>query len=568
MASNSEIDKLQRRWDENPLGLTFAPLAEAYRKAGDTARALELLEQGLAQHPNYVPAHIVRGRCHLDAQADQEAEISFLRVTELDPENVIALKGLAELSERAGRLPEALHRLELLLDVDRNNEEARGQLDRVRELQASQAAQGSPSSQPAATAAPAAEPAPTAAAEPIPQETLEAFEATALSDLQLDVDTELTSAPESEFQIPNDAETLRPADNRIADIVLGAEPPEPQYHHAEVPPGSDAGSQSDSLLDAGTDSVDALLGDDYSSLLSYQHEPAETVESVETIESAVHKPVADEEGKVPGFIPVGDELGIPFGDLLPPPPAPPFERETFLPPPPAPEPEFQPAEAIDAEAAIEESAPEPEPPVAPEPEPSAAEDAEPELVVTETMAEIFLRQGHRELALAVYVQLAQREPDNERIAAALARLTPDVPPPPPAPAPEPPRPFAASDTGGRSVGQLFGALLSAARPTPAPAIHPPAFEPPKRGNGEPTRPAQESLSLSAVFGEGGTPVGPAGTNTDPPAGEPSFDEFFAPATGSAEVELPRAPGSETNAMPAPVPEDLEQFNAWLRGLKR
>ena len=134
MASSGELEKLERRWAENQLGLTFAPLAEAYRKAGDPARALQLLQVGMAQHPNYIPAHIVRGRCHLDLQADGEAELCFLRVTELDPENVIALKSLAEISERAGRLPEAIHRLEMLLDIDRNNEEARGQLDRVREI--------------------------------------------------------------------------------------------------------------------------------------------------------------------------------------------------------------------------------------------------------------------------------------------------------------------------------------------------------------------------------------------------------------------------------------------------
>jgi tetratricopeptide (TPR) repeat protein len=85
MAYTSEIEKLERRWNENPLGLTFAPLAEAYRKAGDHTRALELLEIGLAQHPNYVPAHIVRGRCNLDANGDDAAELAFLRVIELDP---------------------------------------------------------------------------------------------------------------------------------------------------------------------------------------------------------------------------------------------------------------------------------------------------------------------------------------------------------------------------------------------------------------------------------------------------------------------------------------------------
>ena len=53
MAPSREIEKLQRRWQENPLGLTFAPLAEAYRKEGMLPDALELLEIGLTQHPNF-----------------------------------------------------------------------------------------------------------------------------------------------------------------------------------------------------------------------------------------------------------------------------------------------------------------------------------------------------------------------------------------------------------------------------------------------------------------------------------------------------------------------------------
>src|SRR5574341_401178 len=134
MAQSREIEKLQRRWQENPLGLTFAPLAEAYRKEAMYAEALELLDIGLSQHPNYVPALIVRGRCHLDADADSAAEAAFLRVVELDPENVIALKSLAEIAERAGRYGDAASSLQQLLAFDRNNDEARAHLDRVRGL--------------------------------------------------------------------------------------------------------------------------------------------------------------------------------------------------------------------------------------------------------------------------------------------------------------------------------------------------------------------------------------------------------------------------------------------------
>ena len=42
MAYQSEVEKLTARWNENP-GQYFAPLADAYRKAGDLEMALEVL---------------------------------------------------------------------------------------------------------------------------------------------------------------------------------------------------------------------------------------------------------------------------------------------------------------------------------------------------------------------------------------------------------------------------------------------------------------------------------------------------------------------------------------------
>jgi tetratricopeptide (TPR) repeat protein len=528
MASSGEIEKLERRWAENQLGLTFAPLAEAYRKAGDPDRALLLLEAGLAQHPNYIPAHIVRGRCHLDAQADSAAELSFLRVTELDPENVIALKSLAEISERAGRLPEAMRRLELLLDVDRNNEEARGQLDRVREVYA------------ASSAAPVAPP---AVEEPLPEmeEVQTAPEAPApvsYEDLLVPAMEAEEAAPPAEsesvneYLLPNDSETLLPSEDGIDDIILAEETELEVREDVEEP--SPVGA-------------------------SYGHEAS----------------------------PIVMDTPVPIVDVQPPPP-PDDSYESFLPPPPEPpaaaevpgfEPEPAPAWEEPAEAAVESIAapaealfqpvgalveePEPEP----ESEPAELSSREPELVVTETMAEIFLRQGHRELALAVYTQLSLRDPDNRRLAEVATALSEELAPPAPAPPPEAPAPrYAAVETGGRSVQSLFGALLSASRPAVATAIHPPAFETPRHAAGEPTRPAQEPLSLGAVFGDAAVPGGPA----SPPVvsgSEPSYEEFFAPGS-SADAELPRPPEHDAATAASQVPEDLEQFNAWLRGLKR
>ena len=131
MAAPSEIEKLERRYAENPDGRFFAPLADAYRKAGNLVRALELVRAGLGKHPDYLSAHIVLGRCLLDKGDDAEAEQTFRSVLELDAENIIALKSLAEISERTGRTLEARQWLQKLLVVDSMNVEAEADLQRL-----------------------------------------------------------------------------------------------------------------------------------------------------------------------------------------------------------------------------------------------------------------------------------------------------------------------------------------------------------------------------------------------------------------------------------------------------
>ena len=63
MAYTSEIEKLEARYRDNPKGRNFAPLADAYRKAGLIDNAVELCQTGLKLHPDYVSAYIVYARC-------------------------------------------------------------------------------------------------------------------------------------------------------------------------------------------------------------------------------------------------------------------------------------------------------------------------------------------------------------------------------------------------------------------------------------------------------------------------------------------------------------------------
>ena len=162
--ATSEIEKLERRYAENPHGLTFAPLAEVHRKNGDVARALELLTAGLELHPNYIPASIVLGRCHQDLGDLPSAEAAFAHVLRLDDENVIALKSLADINERLERFGEAENWLRRLVLVDRSNDEAREQLQRLEAKE--KAAPVAPA--PAVAPVPAVAPEPVVAAAPSP----------------------------------------------------------------------------------------------------------------------------------------------------------------------------------------------------------------------------------------------------------------------------------------------------------------------------------------------------------------------------------------------------------------
>src|SRR5215210_5726318 len=143
--ATSEIDKLERRYAENPHGLTFAPLAEVHRKSGDIPRALQLLRIGLELHPNYIPASIVLGRCHQDLGDLPAAEDAFGHVLRLDDENVIALKSLADINERQNKLEDAERWLRRLVTVDRSNEEARHQLQQLEVLKEQARKQAVPS---------------------------------------------------------------------------------------------------------------------------------------------------------------------------------------------------------------------------------------------------------------------------------------------------------------------------------------------------------------------------------------------------------------------------------------
>lgn len=97
-AASQEIRRFEEQYSENPDSFVFARLADAYRKAGDRERALAVLRDGLTRHPTYLSARIVHARVLRELGRADEAAEAYGRVLELDGQNMVAVRGLAELA--------------------------------------------------------------------------------------------------------------------------------------------------------------------------------------------------------------------------------------------------------------------------------------------------------------------------------------------------------------------------------------------------------------------------------------------------------------------------------------
>ena len=111
------LRELQTKFDENPRRY-FAPLANEYRKGGQPKRAIEICRAHLAQMPGHMSGQIVYGQALFEAGEWEEAKTVFARALTLDPENLIALRSLGDMSLQAGNTSEARTWYTRLLDAD------------------------------------------------------------------------------------------------------------------------------------------------------------------------------------------------------------------------------------------------------------------------------------------------------------------------------------------------------------------------------------------------------------------------------------------------------------------
>ena len=100
MADDSRIDDLRRRVRKDPASLAFAQLAEELRRAHRFLEAAAVCRAGLEIHPGYLSARVTLGRCLIDLNRLDDAERELEKVRDVAPENLVAVRALAEIQER------------------------------------------------------------------------------------------------------------------------------------------------------------------------------------------------------------------------------------------------------------------------------------------------------------------------------------------------------------------------------------------------------------------------------------------------------------------------------------
>lgn len=121
MADTTRIDELRRRLQKDPASIAFAQLAEEYRRAGKYQDAVETCRAGLKRHPGYLSARVTLGRALLEVGDLETAQVELNDVLLAAPQNLAAIRGLAEIHRRRGELREALDQYRTAFELAQND---------------------------------------------------------------------------------------------------------------------------------------------------------------------------------------------------------------------------------------------------------------------------------------------------------------------------------------------------------------------------------------------------------------------------------------------------------------
>jgi len=102
VTSRPRIEELRRRVQKDPTSIAFAQLAEEYRRTGSFEEAITTCRAGLAHHPSYLSARVTLGRALMELHRYKDARTELEAVLDLAPDNLAAIRGLAEIHQHRG----------------------------------------------------------------------------------------------------------------------------------------------------------------------------------------------------------------------------------------------------------------------------------------------------------------------------------------------------------------------------------------------------------------------------------------------------------------------------------
>ena len=131
MADNARIDDLRRRVQKDPGSIAFAQLAEECRRAGFYQESVDVCRAGLELHPAYLSARVTLGRALLELNDLDAGLVELEYVLKSAPENLAAIRALAEIHHRKGSLAEALKQYRAALALARNDPDLQQVVDEL-----------------------------------------------------------------------------------------------------------------------------------------------------------------------------------------------------------------------------------------------------------------------------------------------------------------------------------------------------------------------------------------------------------------------------------------------------
>jgi tetratricopeptide (TPR) repeat protein len=472
VAGNPRIDDLRKRLEKDPGSRLFAQLAEELRKDGDLEEAINVCREGLKRQPAYPSARMTLGRALFDTGDVASARAEFETVLKGAPDNILASRLLGECLEGLGDLAGAARQYKTTLALVPGDKQVQAHLDEVEKRMRAPAPPRSVAAPtimmpaPAPTASGAAprsfepavdtspdrypRPAEPPPEEPPPPPSLPDRDFAPIPLVAADETFELEAAHESTPtkvgggsasavggdwvvgiampQPPPQADVpSAPASDRTYPMPLPKFPmPEPAFPMPEEPPTVEEPPPAPAAEEDETFVDERLHGDLREDFAEEFAPPAPEPPRLPPLQLEPELPPVEPAAAAPDATLM---MQAPERHAVPPTPPVPSEPKVEAPipaPPPLAAPVFTPP-AVEAPALVLPPV-EPPPPVKPpaiaaeapgSSAPSVPSGADADLS-SSTLAELYFNQGFADKALAVYRQLLQREPGNER---ARARVT-------------------------------------------------------------------------------------------------------------------------------------------------